>query len=90
MFMNYIYKNLLPFFLWYEITLKLLKKSTDYMSKIVDGDIESNPGPDFDKIVTCSFHQGDMEFGQTACIQCACNYLFAIAWPTTRKVTIMY
>ena len=55
---------------------------------LLDGDIESNPGPDFDKVVTGSFHQGDMKFGQTAGIQCACNSLFAIAWSTVRKVTI--
>ena len=57
---------------------------------LLDGDIESNPGPGptFDKVVTGSFHQGDMKFGQTAGIQCACNSLFAIAWSTVRKVTI--
>ena len=47
-------------------------------SQLLDGDIESNPGPDFDKFVTGSFRQGDMKFGQTTGIQC--NYLFAIDW----------
>ena len=55
---------------------------------LLDGDIESNPGVDFDKIVKGSVHLGDMKFGQTAGIQCACNSLFAIAWSSVRKVTI--
>ena len=45
---------------------------------LLDGDIDSNPGPDFDKLVTGSFHQGDMKFEQTAGIKCACNYLSAM------------
>ena len=32
---------------------------------LLDGDIGSNPGPAFDKVVTGTFHQGDMKFGQT-------------------------
>ena len=55
---------------------------------LLDGDIESNPGPDFYKVVTGTFHQGDMKFGQTAVIQCTCHSFFAIAWSTVRKVTI--
>ena len=55
---------------------------------LLDGDNSSHPGPDFYKIVTGSFHQGDIKFGQTAGIQCARNSLFAIAWSTVRKVRI--
>ena len=29
---------------------------------LLDGDIESNPSPNFDKVVTGSFHQEDMKF----------------------------
>ena len=58
------------------------------MSKIVDGDIESNPGPTYTitKTVQGSFHQGDIKFGDTAGKQCACITLFSILWSKIRRV----
>ena len=64
--------------------LKLLKQ-------LVDGDVESNPGPttyDLLKVVQGSFHQGDPKFGQTAGIQCACNSLFSLCWSSIKRVTV--
>ena len=52
------------------------------MKLIVDGEVESNPGPTYNiaKIVKASFHQGSPMFDATAGIQCACNALYAICW----------
>ena len=64
--------------------LKLLKL-------LVDGDVESNPGPttyNLLKVVQGSFHQGDPKFGQTAGIQCACNSLFSLCWSSIKRVTV--
>ena len=42
---------------------------------LIDGDIESNPGPDYkiQKTVSGSFHQGHVKFGYSAGTQCSCN-----------------
>ena len=48
-----------------------------------DGDIETNPGPTYniERVVQGSFHQRNREsFGETAGIQCACNFLYALCW----------
>ena len=50
---------------------------------LIDGDIESNPGPaavvnKIQKVVLGSCHQGHLKFGDTAGIQCSCNALYAI------------
>ena len=49
---------------------------------LIDGDIESNPGPTYNiiKFVKASFHQGNLIFGYTAGTQCACNALISICW----------
>ena len=47
---------------------------------IIDGDVESNPGPTYviEKAICGSYHQGDRRFGDTAGVQCACNSLYAL------------
>ena len=47
---------------------------------IIDGDIESNPGPTYviEKVIHGSYHQGNKRFGNTAGVQCACNSLYAL------------
>ena len=58
---------------------------------LVDGDIESNPGPNtyiIQKSVQGSFHQAHPKFGDTSGIQCACNSLFAICWSSIKRVSI--
>ena len=49
---------------------------------IIDGDIESNPGPTcvIEKAIDDSYHQGDQRFGNTAGDYCACNSLYALYW----------
>ena len=49
---------------------------------IIDGDIESNPGPTYviEKAIHGSYHQGDPRFGKTAGVHCACNSLYALCW----------
>ena len=49
---------------------------------IIDGDIESNPGPTcvIEKAIDDSYHQGDQRFGNTAGDYCACNSLYALCW----------
>ena len=59
--------------------------------KLVDGDIESNPGPNtyiIQRSVQGSFHQPHPKFGETSGIQCACNSLFAICWSSIKRVSI--
>ena len=58
------------------------------MKLLIDGDVESNPGPTYDvtKIVKASFHQGDPMFGVSAGMQCTCNSLFSICWSKIIKV----
>ena len=55
---------------------------------IIDGDIESNPGPTYviEKAIYDSYHQGDQRFGNTAGVQCACNSLYALCWSQIKKV----
>ena len=55
---------------------------------IVDGDIESNPGPTYviEKAVHGSYHQGDQPFGNTEGVQCACNSLYALCLSQIKKV----
>ena len=55
---------------------------------LIDGDIESNPGPCTYKSIQGTFHQAHPKFGETSGIQCACNYLFAICWPSIKRVSI--
>ena len=62
-------------------TYKLLKL-------LIDGDIESNPGP-ADKSVMGTFNQGDInKFGATAGVQCMCNALFSLCWANIKKVSM--
>ena len=55
---------------------------------IIDGDIESNPGPTYviEKVIYGSYHKGDQRFGNTAGVQCACNSLYALCWSQIKKV----
>ena len=57
---------------------------------LIDGDIESNPGPDYkiQKTVSGSFHQGHVKFGYSAGTQCSCNALYAICYSSVKKVSI--
>ena len=62
---------------------------------LLDGDIESNPGPPVDsvtfkieKAVLGSFHQGHSKFGSSSGIQCSCNALYAICFSLMKKVSI--
>ena len=57
------------------------------------GDIEINPGPGptpfvnkIQKVVLGNFHQGNLKFGNTAGVQCACNALFAICFSVVKKI----
>ena len=58
------------------------------MKLLVDGDVESNPGPTYNikKLVKASFHQGNMMFGVSAGMQCACNALISICWSKIKKM----
>ena len=60
--------------------LNLNFASFKLLKHLVDGDIESNPGPtpmlNFLKVVQGSFHQGDPKFGYTAGVQCACIFIY--------------
>ena len=55
---------------------------------IIDGDVESNPGPAYviEKAICGSYHQGDRRFSDTAGVQRACNSLYALCWSQIRKV----
>ena len=60
---------------------------------LLDGDIESNPGPwpcpyKLQKSIQGTFHQAHPKFGETSGIQCACNSLFAICWSSIKRVSI--
>ena len=59
---------------------------------LIDGDVESNPGPTNNfvvlKSVQGSFHQGSSKFGPTAGIQCSINSLLAICWSKFRRISI--
>ena len=58
---------------------------------LLDGDIESNPGPvtyKIQKAVLGTFHQGHSKFGSTSGIQCCCNALYAICFSLVKKVSI--
>ena len=60
---------------------------------LIDGDIESNPGPSpivnkIQKAVLGTFHQGHSKFGNTAGIQCLCNALYAVCFSVVKKVSI--
>ena len=63
---------------------------SNYQQLIVDGDVESNPGPfNASKVVRGTFNQGNIQrYGDTAGIQCACNSLIAICWGTIKRVSI--
>ena len=43
---------------------------TQVLILLIDGDIESNPGPTFEilKVVQGSFHEGNAKFGYTAAV----------------------
>ena len=72
------------------LVLNLNLASFKLLKLLIDGDIESYPGPtcNFLKVVQGSFHQGDPKFGHTAGVQCACNSLFAICWSVIKRVTV--
>ena len=73
------------------LTLNLNFAVLKLLKLLVDGDVESNPGPTtFNplKVVQGSFHQGNPKFGNTAGIQCTCNSLFAICWSVIKRVTL--
>ena len=55
---------------------------------IIDGDIESNPGPTYviEKVIYGSYHQGDQRFSNTVGVQCACNSLYTLCWSQIKKV----
>ena len=55
---------------------------------IIDGDIESNPGPTYviEKAICGSYHQGDRRFDDTTGVQCACNSLYTLCRSQIRKV----
>ena len=55
---------------------------------LLDGDVESNPGPTYKilKTVQGSFHQADPRFRETAGRQCACNALYSITWSVIRRI----
>ena len=58
---------------------------------LLDGDIESNPGPTtyaISKTTSGSFHQADIRFGETAGTQCLCNSLLSISWSLVRRVAL--
>ena len=58
---------------------------------LLDGDIESNPGPvtyKIQKAVLGTFHQGHAKFGSTSGIQCSCNAVYAICFSLMKKVSI--
>ena len=55
---------------------------------LIDGDVESNPGPHHDKSVLGTFHQGDLKYGDTAGVQCMCNALFSLCWAKVKKVSL--
>lgn len=56
---------------------------------VICGDVESNPGPTFSlrRAVTGTFHQGDLRFGETAGIQCACNALYSLCWSQIKSIS---
>ena len=60
---------------------------------MMDGDIESNPGPGpssytIQKSVLGSFHQAHVKFGDTAGIQCSCNAMYAMCFSLIKKVSV--
>ena len=60
---------------------------------LLDGDIESNPGPvtykyNIQKAVLGTFHQGHSKFGNSSGIQCSCNALYALCFSLMKKVSI--
>ena len=60
---------------------------------LLDGDIESNPGPPpvaykIQKAILGTFHQGHSKFGNSSGIQCSCNALFALCFSLMKKVSI--
>ena len=72
------------------LTLNLNFSVLKLLKLLTDGDVESNPGPTFRilKVIQGSFHQGDLKFGHTAGIQCACNSLYALCWSTIKRVSV--
>ena len=58
------------------------------MKLLVDGDVESNPGPTYNitKLVKASFHQGNLMFGVSAGMQCTCNALWSICWSKLKNM----
>ena len=75
------------------LTLKLnINLATQKLSMLLlDGDIESNPGPvtyKIQKAILGTFHQGHSKFGSTSGIQCCCNALYAICFSLVKKVSI--
>ena len=76
---------------WKTITMSLICISVMLalvLTLIIDGDIESNPGPTYviEKAIHGLYHQGDQRFGNTAGVQCACNSLYALCWSQIKKV----
>ena len=55
---------------------------------IIDGDVESNPGPTYvtEKTICGSYHQSDRRFGDIAGVQFACNSLYALCLSQIRTV----
>ena len=60
------------------------------ISLLQHGDIERNPGLDYniEKVVLSSFHQDDTRFGATAGVQYAYNSLLAHCWSKIRDYRI--
>ena len=56
---------------------------------LIDGDIESNPGPcqyKLQKSIQGTFDQAHPKFGESSGIQCACNSLFTIYWSSIKSL----
>ena len=71
------------------ICLRILIQAIISGMHLKGGDIKTNPCPTYnlEKIVHGFFHQGNSQlFGETACIQCACNALYALCWTQIKKI----
>jgi|AJXC01.1.fsa_nt_gi hypothetical protein len=86
LFMNYVKHYLLQYLGIYDtisqsvIKLKLL---------LLSNDVEENPGPQFTKIISGSFHQGDVEkFLESAGLQCAINCIISTCFSLVKKISV--
>ena len=74
---------------WYYFCVGLIVQAVISNKLLQDGDIGTNPGPAYhiERVVQGSFHQGNRElFGETAGIQCACNFLYALCWIQIKQI----